>query len=123
MIPNEELNWSIIEGYLSKLFELGVGGSTNYMPIQLLIMSLLSNGNVAELTKNFSTLGKAYEVAVHQVVGDRKNLDILNIPVEVDTKRMMQTFQKAPEIVSNLPEKEKSIIIAIKDVVEKIKKG
>jgi len=102
MVTTTEIRWMIIEGYLSHLSELNaVGGAVNYMPIQFLVMHLVSGGNIMSLTPElFRKIGEAYPSAVEIVVGDRKNLDNINIPqinLKNDRNRLGDIWSALPE--------------------------
>lgn len=110
MVNKEEIRWLLLEGYLSHLFELNVvGGSVNYLPIQLLVMFLISDGNITSLTPElFKKIGEAYPIAVDKVVGERHNLDSIEVP-----QIKLQDKNRLSEIWASLPEESKQKIHGI----------
>jgi hypothetical protein len=111
MVNKEEIRWMLFEGYLSHMFELNVvGGAVNYMPVQLLVMHLISGGNITSLTPDlFKKIGEAFPRAVDSIFGNRKNLDTFEVPqinLRVDRDRL-------GEIWNNLPEESKQKVHSI----------
>jgi hypothetical protein len=110
MVNKEDIRWMLLEGYLSHMFELNaVGGSVNYMPVQLLVMFLMSGGNIMSLTPElFRKIGEAYPKAIEAIFGDRQNLDTIEVP-----QIKLQDKDRLPEIWKNLPEESKQKIYGI----------
>jgi hypothetical protein len=110
MVNKEDIRWMLLEGYLSHLFELNVvGGSINYMPVQLLVMFLISGGNITSLTPDlFKKIGEAYPIAIEKIFGDRKYLDTIEVP-----QIKLQDKGRLPEIWASLPDESKQKIHGI----------
>lgn len=114
-MDKEQLYFFLLEGFLLEYIG-GSGKSKNYMPIQLLIMFLISKSSGIDMkklgTNVFGEIGKAYPIAVAQTIGDDANLDKINVPPQ-----SMMSLPKMPEIYNSLENNDKIIINNIRDKV------
>lgn len=110
MLLKEDIKYQIIEGYLSQLEELTFpGGAKNYMPIQFLVMFLFGGNPITKLSPElFQKISFEYPKAVHQVLGNRENLDSIAVPPFGPAYK-----NNLSDIWNSVPDEEKSKINAI----------
>ncbi len=86
-----------------------VGGSKNYMAIQFIVMFLFGGNPITNLKPSlFHKISHEYPIAVSNIVGERKNLDTINVPeFGPDYK------DKLPQIWKSIDQHDKNKIIQI----------
>ena len=122
MTQKQDIQWLMMEGYLTQLYELDVSHDPSvqqktYNYVQILVMYLVANrGPITSMGPiKFPLVMKAYKEVVDQMFGGREGLaTAIQIP-PLDPKKDANRFG---EIFDSLPPEYKNIITNIKNAVE-----
>jgi hypothetical protein len=114
---NMDLWFTLIESFYINLYEDPnySGGAKNYVPVQRMIIWLLSDGRIKELPSEdqitiVKTIAPIYPIAVKNIVGSRENLDKLQVNFNTDIAKMW----------NSLPDIDKETVNKIRDEIMSI---
>jgi hypothetical protein len=103
---------TLLESFYTNLYEDPTfsGGAKNYVPLQRVVIWLLSDGKIQQLPRNDQNsiivmLAPIYPIAVKNVVGSRENLDKIQVTLNTDIAQMW----------NSLPDADKEIVRKISD--------
>lgn len=121
MLLNEDIQWLLLEGYLSRLFELDVSRARTkqeiekWNSVQLFVMNIFANGHLLSLSPAmFHRIGTEFPPAVRQVLGSDERIVDINVPII-----SLKDKEKISTLFDQIPDEEKSKVYAIYYIIKK----
>ena len=122
MLFKEEVQWLMLEGYLSYLFELDVSRARSrtrqeiekWNSVQLFVMNLIAGGHLLSLSpEKFQQIAEVFPDAVREVLGAEERIVDINVPIVSPRDK-----EKIPVLFDSVSDEEKSKVYAIYYIVK-----